>query len=336
MKKNKGTHKQSKYFTIMLVPDSAAKVRRLRIPYWVLSVVGIPFVCILIVAVLFQTRVVNLESLLDQSAMRLSETIDENDSLRESLLSAEANHEMRNDPPPLEQSPVLIQYVTNEAEIAELLERLEAIDGMKQGIISVFNELSEHETFPFMFDEDTLRGGVVRAQGGAYAGSPEDIIAGLDSVLLEKLIDMLALIELAEDLEAYFRARPTGWPVFARNIGSEFGYRLNAFTGYGLERHDGVDISVPEGTDVFATAYGVVTFAGWHTGGFGYLVIIEHDFDYETYYAHNSEVLVAVGDEVVRGQAVALSGNTGRSTSPHCHYEVRNNGLARNPRGFLD
>ena len=100
--------------------------------------------------------------------------------------------------------------------------------------------------------------------------------------------------------------------------------------------HEGIDLPAPIGTGVYATAYGVVSFAGWNSGGFGFLVIIEHDFDYSTYYAHNSEVLVTVGEEVSRGQRIALSGNSGRSTNPHCHYEVRNNGLPQNPRGYLN
>ena len=145
---------------------------------------------------------------------------------------------------------------------------------------------------------------------------------------------MQALHILAGDLETYFRALPTGWPVTSREVGSEFGNRVDPF-GQGLEMHEGIDINVPVGTEVFATAYGVVAFAGWHTGGYGFLVIIEHDFDFTTYYAHNSELLVTAGEEVSRGQAVALSGNTGRSTSPHLHYEVRNNGIPMNPRGFL-
>ena len=334
MKKIKSKHKQSKYFTIMLIPESSAKVRRLHIPYWLLSVLGIPFICLLVIVVLFQTRVVNLENLLDHSSLRLSETIDEKGRLRESLLSSDAPS--ISIAPQMVIEPLAEPDDSNEAKMAEILARLDTIDGMKQGIITVFKDLAALEALPFLFDENTLSGGIIRAQGGAYAGGPEDIIAELDVILSDEVVDLQALVVLAEDIEAYFRARPVGWPVTSRNVGSEFGFRLNPFTGRGLEMHEGIDISVPVGTRVYATAYGVVSFAGWNTGGFGYLVTIEHDYDYSTYYAHNSSVLVSEGDEVARGQLIALSGNTGRSTSPHCHYEVRNNGIPVNPRGYLE
>ena len=330
MKKLKGTHKQSKYFTIMLIPDSSAKVRRLHVPYWVLGVLGVPFVCILLIAGLFQTKVVNLENLLNHSNARLSETIDEKGRLQDSLTAV-----IPDVAPPLEQTPEQPVHEPDEEMIAEILERLDSIDYLKHGIIGVFNELAASDV-PFHFDEDTLYGGVIRAQGGAITGGPEDIIAELDNILLSEMASMQTLSEIAEDIEAYFMARPSGWPVASTNIGSEFGFRVSPFTGGGLEMHEGVDFSMPEGSEVYATAYGVVTFAGLNTGGFGYLVIITHDFDYDTYYAHNSEVLVSVGDEVSRGQLIALTGNTGRSTSPHLHYEVRNNNLPQNPRDYLE
>jgi len=320
----------------MLIPDSSAKVRRLHIPYWMLSVLGIPVLCILVVAVLFQTKVVNLESLLDYSNTRLNETIDEKYRLSESLRTVvEVNYGITASEPEPKPETVQAQQEFDEQRIAEILARLDTIDGMKHGIIKVFKDLAASDV-PFLFDESTLSGGVIRAQGGAYAGGPEDVIAELESILSEEIVNVQALTDLAEDVEAYFKARPSGWPVASQNVGSEFGYRVNAFSGVGLERHEGIDISAPVGTEVYATAYGVVSFAGWNTGGFGYVVVIQHDFDYSTYYAHNSEVLVSEGEEIARGQLIALSGNTGRSTSPHCHYEVRNNDLPQNPRSYLD
>ena len=95
-------------------------------------------------------------------------------------------------------------------------------------------------------------------------------------------------------------------------------------------RHTGVDISVPVGTPVRSTMAGVVRYAGWSPVGYGYLVIIENG-DYQTYYAHLSSIGVQVGQQVGAGQEIALSGDTGNSTGPHLHYEVRVRGRPVDP-----
>jgi septal ring factor EnvC (AmiA/AmiB activator) len=344
MKKRKRRHKQSKFFTIMMVPDSSAKVRRMRIPYWVLSVFALPFLCMLAIVLLFQTRVESLESSLDYSAARLSESFDEKGRLRESLSTAESSHatsRMEHESTisqlgDYEQQMAYFERVIaeNEQILSEMLVRIEAIDDMKHGIINVFNDIAALD-IPFQFDGNSLSGGVIRAMGGAYAGQPEDVLLELEAMISNETQSFQALTRIAEELESYFRARPAGWPVSGGRVGSEFGFRMNVFSGRGLERHNGIDIAVPTGTNVYATAYGVVSFAGWNNGGYGFLVIIEHEYDYITYYAHNSRVLVSAGDEVSRGQVIALSGNSGRSLTPHVHYEVRVDNLPRNPRGFL-
>ena len=94
--------------------------------------------------------------------------------------------------------------------------------------------------------------------------------------------------------------------------------------------HTGVDISVPTGTPVVATMAGRVIYSGWSNVGYGYLVVIQNG-DYQTYYAHNSQLLVQPGDVVQAGQTIALSGNTGNSTGPHVHYEVRYRGRPVDP-----
>lgn len=118
-------------------------------------------------------------------------------------------------------------------------------------------------------------------------------------------------------------------PVDSAKISSEFGYRI--LRG---ERnwHSGVDFVVPEGTEVYAAAAGVVTQSGViGNGAYGNVVVIDHGDGFLTYYAHNSRLLVKVGDVVKKGTLIALSGNTGNSTGPHCHFEVRLNGVKVNP-----
>ena len=110
-------------------------------------------------------------------------------------------------------------------------------------------------------------------------------------------------------------------------ISSEFGWRWG-------RNHNGIDMACSVGTNVIAADGGTVTWAGYK-GSFGNLVIIDHQNGYETYYAHNSKLLVSAGDKVYEGQHIAESGNTGRSTGPHIHFEIRVNGTPKNPRNWI-
>ncbi len=113
----------------------------------------------------------------------------------------------------------------------------------------------------------------------------------------------------------------TGLPVTGGVVTSGVGWRLDPFGSGKLVYHRGIDIAVPAGTPVHATRAGRVVFAGIH-GGHGETVIIEDENGDRTLYGHNSSIEVRVGDKVEAGTVVALSGNSGRSTGPHVHYEV--------------
>lgn len=96
-------------------------------------------------------------------------------------------------------------------------------------------------------------------------------------------------------------------------------------SGYGWRwgrMHKGIDIAAAVGTPIVASADGEVIFSGWNTGGYGYLVEIRHNDGSVTRYAHNSKILVTVGQAVEQGQAIAEMGSTGYSTGPHCHFEI--------------
>ena len=120
------------------------------------------------------------------------------------------------------------------------------------------------------------------------------------------------------------------WPASGR-ITSYFGGRY-IFGSYSY--HSGIDIKVSYGQAIKAADGGTVTFAGYK-GTYGYLVIIKHDNGTQTYYAHNSSLLVKAGDKVYQGQTIAKGGSTGRSTGNHCHFEIRINGTAVNPLNYL-
>lgn len=99
--------------------------------------------------------------------------------------------------------------------------------------------------------------------------------------------------------------------------------------------HGGVDFPCPVGTTVVASGSGRVIFSGWNAGGYGNLIMIDHGNGLVTLYGHNSSCVAGVGDYVAKGQTIARSGNTGRSTGPHIHFEVRVNGTRVSPWNYL-
>lgn len=122
---------------------------------------------------------------------------------------------------------------------------------------------------------------------------------------------------------------PSIWPA-AGDVSSPFGMRWG-----GSDYHPGIDIANDYGTPICATADGVVTVAGWNSGGYGNMVDIDHGNGITTRYGHAQQVVVSAGQTVKRGQIIAYMGSTGFSTGPHVHYEVRISGQAVNPVNYL-
>jgi septal ring factor EnvC (AmiA/AmiB activator) len=123
------------------------------------------------------------------------------------------------------------------------------------------------------------------------------------------------------------------WPV-SGPITSPFGMRVNPMTGQGMEMHPGIDIGAPMGATVTAAAGGRIIWAKPY-GGYGNAIIIDHGGDTSSVYGHLSQIFVAEGQDVQRGQAIGAVGCTGRCTGPHLHFEVRVNGNAVDPTGLL-
>ncbi len=126
--------------------------------------------------------------------------------------------------------------------------------------------------------------------------------------------------------------QPSLWPVIGV-LRSSFGGRSDPFSGEGTF-HTGIDLQAATGTPVHVTGDGVIESAGW-SGRYGKLVVVDHGNSLETYYAHLSEMMVLPGQEVRRGQVIALSGGTGHVTGPHVHYEVRLSGTPVNPYRYM-
>lgn len=115
-----------------------------------------------------------------------------------------------------------------------------------------------------------------------------------------------------------------------KRLSSFYGYRIDPI--YKIKKfHAGVDFSAPQGTPIYASGAGTVVKTRRSRRGYGNTVTIDHGYGYRTFYAHNKDIKVKKGDKVVRGQIIATVGNTGKSTAPHLHYEVRKNNRTINP-----
>lgn len=167
----------------------------------------------------------------------------------------------------------------------------------------------------------------------------------LDALARELYLEsrsMDELQQLARNKEQLASAIPAIWPIDRKAL---HGNRIGAFTyrrfhpvlGY-TRPHKGVDFGCDRGTPVFATGDATVEIADekGYNGGYGRMVLLDHEFGYKTRYAHLDKVLVAPGERVVRGQIIALTGNTGLSKGPHLHYEVIHKGTPVNPVNYFN
>ena len=170
------------------------------------------------------------------------------------------------------------------------------------------------------------------AMGGPYLAA-DSAEAAADMAADAQFRALFQTWKKLDSLEDGLISIPSVQPVVNMAFTSNFGIRSDPFRGTAAF-HPGVDIQCPTGTAVYATADGVVDKAE-RSGGYGNLVEIDHGRGIQTRFGHLSKILVTAGQRVRRGQLIALSGSTGRSTGPHLHYEVRIDGRAVNPMPFL-
>jgi murein DD-endopeptidase MepM/ murein hydrolase activator NlpD len=197
-------------------------------------------------------------------------------------------------------------------------------------------EMADLEDGEFDFDSEPAIGGPEEPDPtGSAVAVPEVLtaMAQLDSQLDNREAQLGVLESVLQDRNLSERVYPKGRPVQSGWMSSYFGRRTDPFTGKPAS-HQGVDFAGKAGAEINAVADGVVTWSS-DRYGFGNLVEINHGNGYSTRYAHNAENLVAVGEEVRKGQIVALMGETGRATGPNLHFEVLKNGQRVNPVTFI-
>jgi len=145
------------------------------------------------------------------------------------------------------------------------------------------------------------------------------------------------VFDMAKNKAEFLSSMPAIQPINnkdLRRLSSFFGYRMDPFYKV-MKFHEGVDFSAPVGTDIYATGNGVVVEIEKSKWSYGNSVLLDHGFGFETFYSHCNEIYVKKGQKVVRGQVIATVGNTGKSTAPHLHYEVRKNGRPIDPINYF-
>jgi len=217
------------------------------------------------------------------------------------------------------------------AKVGQMQAQMQRLDALG-GRLAKLTGMSPAE---FSFDKPVAQGGplVTSSISEIAVGDLErdlqnmTLLVGDRSDKLSALQTMLMQNQLSQKLLPSVAPVKDGW------YSSNFGWRVDPFNGQSA-MHEGVDFVVPEGTPIYASAGGVVSYADNHPS-YGNMIEIEHGNDIITRYAHASKLLVRVGQVVRRGDKIAEVGSTGRSTGNHLHFEVRYKGIAQNPVRFL-
>ncbi|HVB33339.1 MAG TPA: M23 family metallopeptidase [Patescibacteria group bacterium] len=217
------------------------------------------------------------------------------------------------------------QYVRLQVQAKDTRQQLSSLQSLATEVAATYGILRWRDT-PFRVANDSP------AEPKTFESSLNQFHFLVRNVSMVTMVDESSLSLLPEPLPTNSRLVPALWPVLGP-ITASFGEREDPFTGEPAF-HPGVDIGAAYGTPVRATADGIVVFAGVEDG-YGREVVIDHGFGISTIYAHLSGFNTQVGDRVDRGEVIGYVGDSGRSTGPHLHYEVRIQNTPVNPWRYL-
>jgi murein DD-endopeptidase MepM/ murein hydrolase activator NlpD len=298
-------------FTLIVVPDHSSAVRRYHIQkrFLLQCLAGVGVLCLL--GVIAAVRYFQLSH--DAAENRILR--DENLALKTQLKSIRERID----------------------HIGSTLDRVERFDQKLRAITLLSDPQRNLAMGPTESDPQAQGVGAVENQFTRLttADAPAVLSSKLDKLSAEATRQEQSLQQLHDyfqDQKSLLASTPSVWP--ARGwVTSDFGQRLDPYTADRV-MHQGLDIAAPHGKEVVAPAEGTVVFAGLE-GGYGNVLVIDHGYGIKTRYGHLAKITVKAGDRIKRGQVIAIIGNTGRSTGPHLHYEVRVNGIPQNPRKFI-
>jgi murein DD-endopeptidase MepM/ murein hydrolase activator NlpD len=303
------TPPKSQLFTVIVVSDHSQAVRKFRLPRrWLMNggyvAAG--------VAVLGLAASIHYFALLGASG--------ENQVLKEE------NNQLR----------AQIQLVQEKvAHITATLDRVERFDAKLRTAVSQLQDPERNLAIgpvgaPVVADPNAIPGPAPAAQAPLTALPGR--LTSLETDASRQEASLRELQEYFDDQQALLASTPSIWPTHGW-VTSEFGVRTDPWAG-DRSMHEGLDIACAHGQPVGSPSDGTVVFVGTE-GGYGKVLVIDHGYGVKTRYGHLSEIFVRLGDRIQRGEKVAAVGNTGRSTGPHLHYEVRVNGIPQNPRKFI-
>jgi murein DD-endopeptidase MepM/ murein hydrolase activator NlpD len=293
-----------KSFTLMIVPHSGRSTFSISIPIFVIKLLGGILASVVVFVTIFTLHVSVSYENAKADVQELSYKTKDYEQLEKQL-----------------------DYFVKKTEALEKkMNELEKLDNDLRTLLKDDPALKKLEDKQGTREAPVSRGGIDRNSAIRELKKIEEKIPEQEQKLIE-------LKHVVEERKERLDCTPSIYPVNGR-ITSRFGYRKSPF-GRNREFHDGLDIAAPYGTNIRATADGVVTYSGY-ISGYGRTVTIKHGYGYVTSYCHNSKNLVKEGQKVKKGDFIAKVGSSGRSTGPHVHYMVKVNGQVQNPERFLN
>ncbi|GMQ56180.1 M23 family metallopeptidase [Vallitalea sediminicola] len=353
--------KSRKYITFVIIPDPTKSPKTIRIPKWIRFPLLTCVIAVIIWVLFTMTNVADVQSKMATANLNLQTNTYENsdkDAKIEEYETEEAEKFSKLD-------DLQELYTQIQSKLQELEDQKQDIDSKLNGtkktteskpIGSIERKASAE---PLVAEFSASRSTNITASLDLLPMNSQedesDIIKQDISVeedfqakaeeLINKLQDTMKLIDSetntynklndkVDEIIPYWQAYPSMLPVKNTWVTSPYGWRRNPFGRRTQEFHRGVDLKANYGTSVYATGKGTVIFAGYDSI-YGRLVVVDHGYGITTKYAHNSRLLVSQGDKVKRGDKIAKSGSTGRSSGPHVHYGVLINGETQNPMDYI-
>lgn len=320
--------KLNRYYTILVVPEKTAQVKKFVIPSWVIKGVSIAIAGIGIISMVmlldywFVMTQIHESKQLKQENRRFRQQLE----VVKSKLSTIENTLDR-----VKTFTTRLKVITNVEDKSGLLESLNR--QLPDAAINIDDNASSANQVQVSLNTLSDQ----QSQDATTLGESEynfiDVkiadLSGQASFMEQVVQDQY---ELLADQKAFLAALPTRKPA-PGYFTSGFGIRRSPYGG-SVKMHEGIDIANQPGTHIYATANGIVSFSS-SKPGYGQILIIDHGYGIETWYAHVKKILVSKGQHVKRGDTVALLGSSGRSTGPHLHYEVRVRGTPFDPRSYI-
>jgi murein DD-endopeptidase MepM/ murein hydrolase activator NlpD len=313
-------------FTFVLIPDANSPIRRLQLPRTLFYLIP-AFLVLMALAASLWLYVTKMNY--DAAAEALNQQLfKQKQQLAETTASKDQT----------------IQHLQNQvlglteqaAKIQDKLEQLERLEQQLKKLANIKDKASSGDE-----QRVSITGANIGGEAQALTQKNMDRVVSDTRQFFETLDGDIGQFsqnfkEIQTALERkrkLARSTPSIWPVDSRTINSGFGIRRDPFTGM-ASFHGGLDIDGAFGDSVYATADGVVQFAGWD-GPKGYNITIDHSNGFVTSYSHQSKILVKRGQQVKKGQVIGKVGSTGRSTGSHLHYDVIYRGTQVNPSPYL-